>query len=201
MGRVPAIAAPTAAPTKPASAIGVLRTRLSPNLSTRPLVAPNALSTTSSPITKVSGSRSISSTSAVLIAWMKFNVGIVVPSLLRVDVVGHFGNVGKLALARKLDCVLEFRGGLAIDAIELRLVDFSATHQELLIPDDGAFELPLLDFLGRPIRALAEERRLADDVPLPSIGFAFEQRGAFAGARPRDRFRSARENFHHVVAV
>ena len=48
--------------------------------------------TTSSPITKVSGSRSISSTSAVFIAWMKLICGIVVSSAaLRVNVVGYFG--------------------------------------------------------------------------------------------------------------
>jgi hypothetical protein len=37
-GRWPAIAAPTAAPTKPSSEIGVSRTRSSPNSSSRPAV-------------------------------------------------------------------------------------------------------------------------------------------------------------------
>src|SRR5271170_2595116 len=201
MGRVPAIAAPTAAPTKPASDMGVLRTRTGPNLSMRPLVAPNALRITSSPITKVSGSRSISSTSAELIAWMKLICGIVAASLVGVDVVGYFGDIGQLALAREFDRILEFGGGFLIDAIEFGLVDLPAADEKLLIPDDGAFELPGLDFRGRTIRALAEERCLAHHVPFPAVGFAFEERGTLAGARACDRLAGEAENFHHIVTV
>src|ERR1700730_3218688 len=201
MGRVPAIAAPTAAPTKPASAMGVLRTRTGPNLSMRPLVAPNALRMTSSPITKVSGSRSISSTSAEFIAWMKLICGIVAPSLLRKNVVGYFRHIGQLALAREFDCVLEFSRGLAVDPIEFRFGDLSATNEKLLIPNDRAFALPFFDFRGRTIRALAKERRLADDVPFPSIGFAFKQRGPLAGACASDCLAGEAENFHHVVTI
>src|SRR5258706_6762899 len=53
-----------------ASQIGMLRTRSEPKRSIRPTVSPNRLISTSSPNRMTRGSRSISSTSASLIAWI-----------------------------------------------------------------------------------------------------------------------------------
>src|SRR5206468_906316 len=67
-GRRPAMAAPTPAPTKVASEIGVSRTRSSPNASRRPRVTPKIppMSETSSPMTNTRSSRVISACSASL---------------------------------------------------------------------------------------------------------------------------------------
>src|SRR5215471_17134327 len=121
MGRVPAIAAPTAAPTNPASEIGVLRTRLAPNLSMRPLVAPNAPSTTSSPKRKVSGSRDISSVMAWFMAWMKLICGMMVLRARRrsrKNVVGDFRRRGQFARACEFDRVGHFFLGVGDDRLE-----------------------------------------------------------------------------------
>ena len=69
-GRRPAIAAPTPAPRKVASEIGVSRTRSSPNFSRRPRVTPKIppMSPTSSPMTKTRASRCISPCKASLSA-------------------------------------------------------------------------------------------------------------------------------------
>src|ERR1019366_5150582 len=122
-------------------------------------------------------------------------------SLFGKDVVGHFGGVGQLAHAREFDRILEVSRGFAVDAIEFRLRDLSATDQELLKSNDGAFALPLLDFRGRSIRAFADEGLLADHVPFPPIRFAFEQRRTFAGACASNRLAGEAENFHHVVTI
>jgi hypothetical protein len=67
-GRVPVAAAPTAAAAMTSSEIGVSRMRSGPNSSTSPLVTPKTPPppqiATSSPITKMVGSRRISSRSA-----------------------------------------------------------------------------------------------------------------------------------------
>ena len=63
IGRMPAIAAPTPAPQKVASEIGVSRTRSAPKRSSRPLLTWKMppVSATSSPIRNTRGSRAISS--------------------------------------------------------------------------------------------------------------------------------------------
>ena len=65
---MPTIAAPAAAPVKPASVIGVLRTRSGPNSSRNPPVAPSMFQPTSSPMMNTRSSRRISSCSASWIA-------------------------------------------------------------------------------------------------------------------------------------
>ena len=62
IGRMPDIAAPTAAPMNAVSEIGVSITRSGPNLASRPSVAPKIppYAPMSSPMTKTLGSRSIS---------------------------------------------------------------------------------------------------------------------------------------------
>src|SRR5712671_207896 len=76
-GRRPYIAMPMAAPTMPASASGVSMTRSGPNSSYSPAVArktpPNF--PTSSPSTTTRGSRRISTRSASLTAWIRFQSG------------------------------------------------------------------------------------------------------------------------------
>ena len=65
MGRMPAAAAPMPRPVKPASEMGVSRTRSGPKTSSRPRVTPNTPppphTAMSSPMMKTVGSRSISS--------------------------------------------------------------------------------------------------------------------------------------------
>jgi hypothetical protein len=76
-GRSPTIAAPTARPTKPSSAIGVSRTRLGPNSCSSPAVILYDPSKTpiSSPIKKTLSSRSSSSRSVSWSAWRYVIVG------------------------------------------------------------------------------------------------------------------------------
>src|SRR2546426_1087568 len=70
-GRMPVIAAPSARPGIPGSEIGESSTRSVPNSSTSPASTLNGVpaSATSSPITKIDGSRRISSRKASLTAW------------------------------------------------------------------------------------------------------------------------------------
>lgn len=70
IGRIPAQAAPSPAPQKPASEIGVLRTRSGPNSSISPLVHPKIppCSAISSPMMNTFPSRLISSAITSLIA-------------------------------------------------------------------------------------------------------------------------------------
>src|SRR3569623_1454881 len=73
-GRRPYAPMPTATPMMPQSVSGVSNTRVLPNLACRPAVARNTppMKPTSSPITMTSGSRSIITSSAELIAWIMF---------------------------------------------------------------------------------------------------------------------------------
>ena len=80
-GRRPVVAAPTAAPMKPLSVMGVSRTRSRPKMGMSPLVTPKgppqassspgapSPPATSSPMMMTRASRSISWRSASLIAW------------------------------------------------------------------------------------------------------------------------------------
>src|SRR5271166_5164275 len=110
-GRMPAIAAPTAIPVKPASEIGVSITRLVPNSSTRPdrTLKGWPASAISSPRMKTRSSRRISSASASLTACPSVNSR---SATSGIDVLIHFVDArirsGDGKLDRLLDLGLHF---------------------------------------------------------------------------------------------
>src|SRR5579875_472795 len=182
IGRIPAIAAPTAAPTKPASEMGVSRTRSGPKRSSNPRVEPKALSATSSPRIKVLGSRSISSLSAARIACKKVSCAIdVAPTnretrtslLLDPQILAGFGRLGHRALAGELDCGLDLVASLPGDTLEFLALDQSGAEHLLLQRDNRASRLPSRDFLLGAVAA-GDKGLLADHMSLPSVGFAFK---------------------------
>src|SRR3954470_7588412 len=109
-GRRPVIAAPTPRPVKPGSEIGVSTTRCVPNSSTSPLSTLNGVpaSATSSPITKTSGSRRISSTKAAFTACANVSSGI--------EVLRHLRGIGERRVERELHARLDLRTRLVGDA-------------------------------------------------------------------------------------
>ena len=108
-GRMPAMAAPTAAPTMACSLIGVARTRSVPYLVDNPadtLNTPPLGSAMSSPSRNTEGSRARASSRALPIAW---NPSIGTVSWLIsdpfVDVGQQFGKVGQRTGLGELECV------------------------------------------------------------------------------------------------
>src|SRR3954451_1808111 len=145
-GRSPVIAAPTPRPVNPGSEMGVSTTRCVPNSSTRPLSTLNGVpaSATSSPITKTSGSRRISSTKAAFTAWANVSSGIEILRDLRC--------VGEGRVERELQPRLDLGTRLVRDA------DQVVRRSELLLlqpaAEDGkrvAFAAPQLLLVLRAV--------------------------------------------------
>jgi len=117
---------------------------------------------------------------AWLIAWIKLICGMTIPPIRGcsgVYVVGDFRRRGQFARAREFDGVGEFLFGFGDDLFKFGRAYLAALRAPLLEANQRAFELPFLDLGLLAIRAAAEKGLLADDVPLPSIGLAFEQGG------------------------
>src|SRR2546427_3055690 len=156
MGRRPVTAAPTAAPMKPISQIGVSMMRPGPNCWISPLVAPigppqasmmpwsarPAPPATSSPRRMTVGSRSISWRIASFSARLKSRSRATGRSAPRVDVGGQLGGGRRRALLGELDRGLDAGLGLLVDPAELGL------RQRVVLPDH-AFEA--LDAVARAV--------------------------------------------------
>src|ERR1019366_3894825 len=118
-----------------------------------------------------------------------------------VNIVGDFRRRGQFARACEFDRVGEFLFGFGDDLREFGRAYLAALRAPLLESNQRAFELPFLDFGLLAIRAAAKKGLFADDVPLPSIGLAFEQGGTFAGAGACDGLAGVAKDFEHVVAI
>src|SRR6185312_5472042 len=101
--------------------------------------------------------------------------------LLSVNVLDNFSGVGQRAFARERDGFIELGVGFFFDFAQLVSTDTAIFRDEFLEADKGASRLPFLDFFRVAIGGVAEESLLADDVPFPSVGLAFEKRRTLAG--------------------
>src|SRR5581483_7218643 len=183
MGRIPVIAAPTAAPTNPASEIGVSSTRPSPTSSARPY-SDQSCDRMSSPITKTRSSRSISSRIA---SWMasryEISRGMLVPNARgRIEVVPQLGCARVLALLGEPDRLVHFEDDLALNLLAA-LGAVGQFHHPRPHDLDGVPPPPLGDLLVAPVPQgkPAELRMLA--VP---VGLCLDQGRAAPFSRPCD---------------
>src|SRR5215467_10073618 len=138
IGRMPAIAAPTPMPLKPASEIGVSMMRSLPNSSTSPVSTLNVVpaSATSSPIRTTRGSRRISWAIASLMASPKVSSRPVV-AISSIDVLRYAARIGIRGIDRPLH-----RGFHRLDELGLSLVELFAygdlvLHHPLAVQRDG----------------------------------------------------------------
>src|SRR6056297_1787813 len=178
-GRAPVMAAPTAIPIKPGSAIGVSTTRPVPNSSTRPDRTLNGVpaSATSSPRMNTVSSRRISSASASFTAWDRVISRISISSVrehMHVDLVGR--RVGRFfGVGHGVGRVLF---NLGIHRVDLFLGRDAFAHQMGAEPDDRILVfLPILLFiLGAVVFAVD----VADVVAVVAVGHQFDEKRAFA---------------------
>src|SRR5690349_8530945 len=155
-GRRPVMAAPTAIPVKPASEMGVSRTRSGPNSSTKPVSTLNGwpASAMSSPITSTRGSRRNSSASASRTACPRV---ISRPLFSGIDILLHFvdGRIG--GRGGELHSLVDFRLHFGLHLIEAGAVGQLLRNQpggENL--DRIALAFPVLLFLLGPVIVAAD---------------------------------------------
>src|SRR3954471_4307845 len=185
IGRMPAIAAPTPMPEKPASEMGVSMMRSLPNSSTRPVSTLNVVpaSATSSPMRMTLGSRRISSAIASLMASPKLSSRTLV-AVSSIDVLGDLARVGVRRVDRELDRRIHLGDQLRLDRIERRAVGDAVRHQPLPVQRDGiALGDPLLLFGLWPVVGPCD---VADVVAVIAVRDALQERGAFAAPRAID---------------
>src|SRR5437588_8125676 len=165
-GRKPVMAAPTPIPVKPASEIGVSRTRSAPNSSTSPDSTLKGVpaSATSSPKMHTRESRRISSARASRTAWAK------VSSRSGIDVLIDLIRAGIGRFQRKLHRVFHLSTGFGRYALEQIRVHVLLFHQPLRMQFDGIpFALPVLLFLLRPVIFAIDVTHM---VPAVTIGIS-----------------------------
>src|SRR4051794_7005147 len=192
-GRSPVIAAPTPRPVKPGSEIGVSTTRCVPNSSTRPLSTLNGVpaSATSSPITKTSGSRRISSTNAALTAWAKVNSGI--------EILRDLRGIGERRVERELQAGLDLRTRLVRDPDqvvrpgELLFLEPAAEDRERV-----AFAAPQLFLV---LRAVVRAIDVADVVAVVAVRVREQERRPPPAARALDKIGRLRVDRAHILSV
>src|SRR6267378_4699229 len=180
-GRNPVIAAPTASPVKPASEMGVSRTRSLPNSSTRPESTLKGVpaSATSSPMMQTLASRRISSASASRIACAKVSSRSVAAS--GIDVLLYFVDTRVGRGDGEVHGLLHFRFQFVVPAIELDGVGEFLFDQPIPQIEDGIpLCLPGLLFLFRAIVFAVD---IADMVAVVAVGAAEKKRRAPTVAR------------------
>src|SRR5690242_6506692 len=155
-----------------ASQIGMLRTRSGPKRSIRPTVSPNRLISTSSPNRITRGSRSISSTSASLIAWIIrfFAMG----SSGKHEIGGGRG-IGPGGGRGEGDGVRDLACHVRLDRVERRAIGGAGRKQPVAEAEDRVVLPPRFDLVLLAI-GLAEEGHLVFDMAAQPVGGAFEQR-------------------------
>src|SRR5207247_9141558 len=192
-GRRPVSAAPTAAPSKPISLIGVSRTRSGPKRFRRPRVArmiPLHASSipwsfrppppaTSSPRTITSGSDSMARWSPSLMA---NSMGIsrstaLIPSRRLRDVLGR----RQRRLLGSPHRVVHLGRDLGVDAVEVPGLDQALAHRALGEVHERVALPPRLGLLLRPVG-----ERVADVVAVVAVGLALEERRPLARAGAGD---------------
>src|SRR5579863_6546883 len=182
-GRSPVIAAPTPTPVNPGSEIGVSMTRDFPNSSTIPERTLNGVpaSATSSPMTKTLGSRRISSEMASRTASAIVNSRTATSGI---HILPHLVHAGIRRLQREIHCRGDFRFGLRLDFVELRLCrDLFADEPVAEDLDWIALRLPALFLLLCTIVVAAH---VADVVPVVAVGVGQEKGRPHSGARLLD---------------
>src|SRR5271166_1070647 len=165
-GRMPAIAAPTAIPVKPASEIGVSITRLVPNSSTRPdrTLKGWPASAMSSPRMNTRSSRRISSASASLTACPSVNSR---SATSGIHVLIHLVDARIRSGDGKLDCLLDVSLRFAVNLIQAPTIGRVLIDQPICQQPDGIpLVLPLLLFL---LRAVIFAAHVAHVVPHVTI--------------------------------
>src|SRR5258705_6838589 len=147
-GRNPVIAAPTASPVKPASEMGVSRTRSLPNSSTRPDSTLKGVpaSATSSPMMQTLASRRISSASASRIACAKVSSRSV--AISGIDILLYFVDTRVGRCDSEIHGLLHFRFQFVVPAIECDGVGEFLFDQQIPQIENGiALRFPGLLFL------------------------------------------------------
>src|SRR4029079_15323035 len=155
------------------SEIGESITRSVPNSSTRPASTLNGVpaSATSSPITKMVGSRRISSRKASLTACA--SVSSRVPTASSVDMVRHLARVGEGRVQRVLDRVRDLGLDALAHAFELSFVAEPRREER----ERATLRRPLL-LLG--FGAVVGAVDVADVVAVVAVGAALEEAGPLA---------------------
>src|SRR6266853_2609867 len=200
IGRMPAIAAPTPMPEKPASEIGVSMIRSLPNSSTSPVSTLNVVpaSATSSPMRMTFGSRRISSAMASLMASPKDSSRTFV-AVSSIDVLGDLARVRIGRGDRELDRRIHLRDQLGLNRIEPGPVGHAVRHQPFAVQRDGiALGHPLLLFGLRPV---VRARDVADVVTVIAVRNALEEGRPLALTRALDVLRRHGVHLTHVLAV
>src|SRR5439155_23944935 len=193
-GRMPVIAAPSARPVIPGSENGESTTRSVPNSSTSPASTLNGVpaSATSSPITKIDGSRRISSRNASLTACE--SVSSRVPTASSVDMVRHLARVGERGVQRVLHGVVDLGLDALADALELRVVAEPGREQR----DGVALCLPALLLV---LRAVVGAVDVADVMAVVAVGRAEQEARPLTAPRALDRARRRIVDGEYVLAV
>src|SRR6266852_1920900 len=179
IGRSPVIAAPTASPVKPASEIGVSRTRSFPNSSTRPDSTLKGVpaSPTSSPRMQTVGSQRISSARASRIACAKVSSRSVVSGI---DVLLHLIGTRVGCGDGEFHGFLHFERKLTLPAIDCAGIGEFALDQPIpQIKDRIPLSFPGLLFL---FRAVVFAIDITDVMAVVPVRVAEQERGPVAAA-------------------
>src|SRR6476469_10547698 len=221
--RIPMCDAPAAAPTNPASEIGVSITRWSPYFAISPSVTLKAppYAPMSSPMQKTLLSRSISSKSASRIAsryvisaierppprcaFVLLDRGADARSIperfhrrrIRVHAVERVRRLRRRRLLGQIRGRIDLRDHSGIDRIQLLLLDLQLLEQHADVPVDRiVLPFPALDLAIGDVRLIVVLR-----VPLAPIGHQLDQGDALAAARAIDGVARRVVRRKHVVAV
>src|SRR5579871_438616 len=196
-GRMPVMAAPTAMPVKPASEIGVSRTRSGPNSSTKPDSTLNAVpaSATSSPMTKTRLSRRISSASASRTASPNVNSR-VATAASGIDILVHLVYCGVRSRQRELDGLLNL-------GVHLRLHFIEAG--DALLAQETAEEFQRIA-LGLPtglflLGTVVIAAHIADVMAHEAVGVREQERRTLARARAFDELLGGGIDRTHVLPI
>src|SRR6266496_1013474 len=179
-GRMPVMAAPTARPVKPASEMGVSRTRSLPNSSTRPERTLKGVpaSATSSPMMQTVGSRRISSASASRMACAKVSSRSAVSGI---DILVHLIGARVRRRHREFHRFLHCRLNLRVHPVERGGVGQFLFDQPLSqVENRVAFGFPGLLFL---LRAIVFAVNVSDVMAVVAVGVTKQKRRSPAATR------------------
>src|SRR5579872_1511246 len=180
-GRSPAMAAPTPIPLKPASEMGVSKTRSAPNSSTSPERTLKGVpaSATSSPKMQTLESRRISSAKASRTACAN------VSARSGIDILAHLVDAGIRRVDGELHRGLHFAACFCGDAFQLRWVCAIMLGQPFRMQLDRiALGLPVLLFR---LRAVVFAVDITDVMSAVAIGVCLQEGWSLSGAGPLDQ--------------
>src|SRR5258705_7560334 len=172
-GRIPVMAAPTASPVKPASEIGVSRTRSLPNSSSSPERTLKGVpaSATSSPMIQTVASRRISSASASRIACPKVSSRSVFSGI---DILVYFADRRIWCCHGEFDCLFHLQLEFGLNLFECCRADEILLHQHFAEICDGIPVVPPHLFFF--FRAVVFAIDVAHVMPVVTIRIAQQER-------------------------